>query len=86
MYEKKYNPCIVEYEKIHPESVIEWWCHEIFYKTQDDKKNWQLKATMTEFGKKNWCGTNSQTTYYDLNEKNHYDYTKYIKKKIRKTK
>ena len=85
MIDDKYNPWTKKDEKLHPESVIEWWCHEIFYKTIDDKTNWHLNASMSEYGKKNWSGTASKTTFYDLDSKDHYDYLKYNRNRYEKT-
>jgi hypothetical protein len=86
MNDKKYNPWTIEDEKIHTESVIEWWCHEIFYKTIEDNKNWHLNASMSEYGKKNWCGSATKTTLYNLDSKDRYDYLKYTKKRYDKPK
>lgn len=86
MNDKKYNPWTIKDEKYHPDSVIEWWCHEIFFKTLDDNTNWHLNASMTEYGKKNWCGTASKSTFFNLDTKNHHFYLKYKKQRYEKLK
>ena len=52
MLDKNKNPWTHEDELEHPNSVLEWWAVETFFKTTKNKKKWSLKAGFDEWDNK----------------------------------
>lgn len=72
LYKNLVSNWSAEYEKEHPDSVIEWWCAEAFFKTIEDNKKWVLKAVLTEWLKKTKSKCN--ITLFDQNYNKKYIY------------
>ena len=72
----KLNPWTPDDEKEHYPTSIEWWCTEVFFKTKEDNKTWNLKAVLTE-----WCegltiGSFIITTFFDQTKNKSYNFHK----------
>jgi len=65
------NPWSKNDEKEHPESVLEWWCIECFFKTVEDNKNWSLKTGLNEWDMGNEIGSIFNQTLFDEDENKH---------------
>ncbi len=69
MSKKPINPWKPSDEKEHFPSVIEWWCAEGFFRTQEDGKKWSFKGSFTEWCTgKNEVGMNTNLTMFNLDE------------------
>jgi hypothetical protein len=69
------NPWTTEDDLAHRPSVMEWWCAEAFFTTQEDNKQWSLKAAMVEWLEhKKKIGSNVNITLFDQKTKKHYVY------------
>jgi hypothetical protein len=69
------NPWTSEDEREHPTSVMEWWCLEAFFKSQEDNKQWSLKTAMVEwFEHKTKIGSLINTTLFDQDTNKHFIY------------
>ena len=72
-------------EKHHPNSIIEWWCPEAFFKTKKDNKRWSLNASFTDY-----IGTSKKPeslfkiTLFDQDINKRYDYLKILNKELSK--
>ena len=43
------NPWTAEDEREHFPSIMEWWCVETFFKSIENNKSWNLKASFAEW-------------------------------------
>lgn len=83
---KDSNPWTSKDEREHPNSVIEWWCPEAFFKTVEDNKKWSLNASFTDYivpSKK--PESLFKITLFDQNEDKRYDFLKISSNELIKT-
>lgn len=75
MIKKAKNPWKPSDEKEHYPSVIEWWCVEGFFKTEEKNKKWTYKVSLTEWCTgKNKVGMNANLTLFSLDDNKHTSY------------
>jgi len=67
------NPWIADDEKGHRSSTLEWWAVIGFFTTQENQKQWSIKATLSEGGaNKKQIDSLCTITLFDQEEKRHY--------------
>jgi hypothetical protein len=74
--DEAYNPWTDEDERGHPQSVMEWWCPELFFTVGENTKRYSFKTSMTEWhdSKKKLTGSLLNMTLFDHDQKKHFTY------------
>lgn len=73
----KKNHWSVEDERNHPSRRIEWWSFIGFFRTQDNQKQWSVKATLSDgFVDKKNIDSLINIVLFDHDEKHHYTFLK----------
>jgi hypothetical protein len=66
-------------EKNHPDSIIEWWCPEAFFKTVENNKKWSLNASFTDYiGDTKKPESLFKITLFDQDKNKRYEYLKIL--------
>jgi len=75
MVENSRNLWTLQDEREHPNSVIEWWCPEAFFKTVEDNKKWSLNASFTDYiGASKKPESLFKITLFDQDDNKRYEY------------
>jgi hypothetical protein len=83
MKENNKNRFIRDFDKLHPNEIVEWWYALGFLNSVKGNKNFCFRESLKENRKLG--GMIYSNTFYDQNENHKYDYEKYLDyKKIKK--
>jgi len=74
MSEEMKNPWSSSDERCHDDSVMEWWCSEVFFTTLEDDRRWCCKGSLTEWHNKDKKprGSFINITLFDMDNNKHY--------------